>query len=187
MDVCSACPKTHDFSSNPLILRPVLSDVEVLSKESGRHEINHASTGSTSVLSKLKAYKYQPRLEKRFSQFKSVHNAAPLLFKKIERIEANMFAFFIALALQALLEREIRSNMNTAVIEKLYIYPEDRECKRPTTSIVFDRFSQLSRYVVRGKGTPDSHFQDQLSPAQIEILAVLKMSHGDYWQTDRLI
>ncbi|CAB1063938.1 hypothetical protein D1BOALGB6SA_8723 [Olavius sp. associated proteobacterium Delta 1] len=34
----------------------------------------------------LKAYKYQPRLEKRFSQFKTVHNAAPLLFKKIERI-----------------------------------------------------------------------------------------------------
>lgn len=134
----------------------------------------------------LKAYKYQPRLEKRFSQFKTVHNAAPLLFKKIERIEANMFAFFIALALQALLEREIRLNMNTAEIEKLYIYPEDRECKRPTTSIIFDRLSQLSRYVVRGKGTPDSHFQDQLSPAQIEILAVLKMSQGDYWQTDRL-
>jgi len=48
----------------------------------------------------LKAYKYQPRLEKRFAQFKSVHHAAPLLFKKIERIEANMFGFFIALIIQ---------------------------------------------------------------------------------------
>jgi transposase len=134
----------------------------------------------------LKAYKYQPRLEKRFSQFKTVHNAAPLLFKKIERIEANMFAFFIALALQALLEREIRSNMSADQIEKLYIYPEDRECKRPTTSIIFDRFSPLSRYVVQGKDAARSHFQDQLSPAQIEILAVLKMSHDDYWQADRL-
>jgi transposase len=134
----------------------------------------------------LKAYKYQPRLEKRFSQFKTIHNAAPLLFKKIERIEANMFAFFIALALQALLEREIRLKMNTAEIEKLYIYPEDRECKRPTTSIIFDRFSQLSRYVVRGKDAPDSHFQDQLSPAQIEILRVLEISNDDYWQADRV-
>jgi hypothetical protein len=44
-----------------------------------------------------------------------------------------MFAFFIALAFQALLEREIRSNMSAEQIEKLYIYPEDRECKRPTT------------------------------------------------------
>jgi len=42
----------------------------------------------------LKAYKYQPRLEKRFNQFKSIHNAAPLLFKKIERVEAIMFLFF---------------------------------------------------------------------------------------------
>jgi len=132
----------------------------------------------------LKAYKYQPRLEKRFSQFKTVHNAAPLLFKKIERIEANMFAFFIALALQSLLEREIRSGMSAEQIEKLYIYPEDRECKRPTTSIVFERFSQLSRYVVRGKDATESHFQDQFSPAQIEILAVLKMSGDDYWLAD---
>jgi hypothetical protein len=74
----------------------------------------------------------------------------------------------------------------TDQIEKLYIYPEDRECKRPTTSIIFDRFSQLARYVVQGKDAADSHFQDQLSPAQIEILAVLKMSHDDYWQADRL-
>jgi transposase len=130
----------------------------------------------------LKAYKYQPRLEKRFAQFKTVHNAAPLLFKKIERIEANMFAFFIALALQALLEREIRSKMNDAQIDKLYIYPEDRECKRPTTSIIFDRFSQLSRYVIRGKGIPDVHFKDQLSPAQIEIISVLGITEDEYWQ-----
>lgn len=142
-----------------------------------------STDASLKAVEVLKAYKYQPRLEKRFSQFKTVHNAAPLLFKKIERIEANMFAFFIALALQALLEREIRLNMNTAEIEKLYIYPEDRECKRPTTSIIFDRFSQLSRYIVRGAGVPGCHFQDQLSQAQIDILAVLKMSHEDYWQT----
>jgi transposase len=145
-----------------------------------------STDASLKAVEVLKAYKYQPRLEKRFSQFKTVHNAAPLLFKKIERIEANMFAFFIALALQALLEREIRSNMSADQIEKLYIYPEDRECKRPTTSIIFDRFSPLSRYVVQGKDAARSHFQDQLSPAQIEILAVLKMSHDDYWQADRL-
>jgi hypothetical protein len=32
-----------------------------------------------------------PRIEKRLSQFKSVHNAAPLLFKKVHRVEANLF------------------------------------------------------------------------------------------------
>ena len=40
----------------------------------------------------LQAYKYQPRLEKRFQQFKHVHHGAPLLFKRIDRIEATMFA-----------------------------------------------------------------------------------------------
>lgn len=36
----------------------------------------------------LLSYKYQPRLEKRFNQFKSVHEAAPILFKNIQRVEA---------------------------------------------------------------------------------------------------
>ncbi len=52
----------------------------------------------------LQAYKFQARLEKRFSQLKDVHRAAPLLFKKPERVEANVLVFFIALLIQALLE-----------------------------------------------------------------------------------
>lgn len=59
----------------------------------------------------LKAYKYQPWPEKRFSQFKSIHNAAPLLFKSVTRVEANLFVFFIALMIQALIEREVRAKM----------------------------------------------------------------------------
>lgn len=129
----------------------------------------------------LQAYKYQPRLEKRFEQFKTVHHAAPLLFKKTERIEANMFAFFIALALQALLEREVRNKMSSEEIDKLYIYPEDRQCKRPTTSIIFDRFAQVSRYVVRGENIRECHFKDELSPAQQEILSILEMPEKLYW------
>ncbi len=46
---------------------------------------------SLSAKEVLRAYKYQPRLEKRFTQFKSVHDASPLLFKKIERVEGIMF------------------------------------------------------------------------------------------------
>jgi len=33
------------------------------------------------------------------------------LFKKIERIEGNMFGFFIALVVQPLMEREVRNKM----------------------------------------------------------------------------
>ena len=50
----------------------------------------------------LLSYKYQPRLEKRFNQFKSVHEAAPLLFKNIKRVEGIMFLFFVALIIQVI-------------------------------------------------------------------------------------
>lgn len=43
----------------------------------------------------LEAYKYQPRLEKRFCQLKSVHNVAPTLFKNVERVEAIMLLFYL--------------------------------------------------------------------------------------------
>lgn len=132
----------------------------------------------------LKAYKFQPRLEKRFTQFKSIHNAAPLLFKKIERVEANMFAFFIALSLQALLEREIRKNMITAKHEKMYIYPEDRECKAPTASILFDRFSHVSRYEIVENGKVVEHYKDELTDAQKEILSILKIPENEFWNVN---
>jgi transposase len=130
----------------------------------------------------LKAYKYQPRLEKRFSQFKSIHNAAPLLFKKIERVEANMFAFFIALAIQSLLERQVRDKMTQEQIDKLYIYPEDRECKQPTASIIFDRFANVSKYQIRENGAIIESYRDELSLSQKEILKAVSMKESTYWQ-----
>ena len=82
---------------------------------------------SLSAKDVLLSYKYQPRLEKRFTQFKSVHEAAPLLFKKIERVEAIMFLFFLSLLIQAIIEREVRSRMKERGIKALPIYPEFRD------------------------------------------------------------
>ena len=108
----------------------------------------------------LKAYKYQPRLEKRFSQFKTVHNAAPLLFKKIERIEANMFGFFIALVIQALIEREVRNKMKENKIETIRVYPEQREADHPTTSKIIDRFENISTYKITENSKIIETFKD---------------------------
>ena len=129
----------------------------------------------------LKAYKYQPRLEKRFAQFKSIHNAAPLLFKKIERVEANMFAFFISLVIQSLIERQVRNNMKTKSIEKIYIYPEERKCKRPTSAIIFERFEQVSRYELIYKDNIVEQYQDTLNKPQKDILDVFGMTEKEYW------
>ena len=74
-------------------------DKEALRREKNIDGIFPLLTTDDSLTAKevLRAYKYQPRLEKRFTQFKSVHEAAPLLFKKIERVEGIMFLFFLSL------------------------------------------------------------------------------------------
>jgi transposase len=129
----------------------------------------------------LVAYKYQPRLEKRFSQFKSIHNAAPLLFKKLERIEANMFLFFISLMIQSLLEREIRNKMAEYKMEYLNVYPENREATHPTANKIFDRFSQISAYELMVGNDVIERFQDPLSETHVKVLQMLNIEEESYW------
>jgi transposase len=131
----------------------------------------------------LKAYKYQPRLEKRFAQFKSIHNAAPLLFKKIERIEANMFGFFIALVVQALIEREVRNKMKEQKIEKIRVYPEQREASHPTTSKILDRFDNICTYKIMENLKVVETFKDSLNEDQKLILRLLNIEENKYWKS----
>jgi transposase len=130
----------------------------------------------------LLAYKYQPNLEKRFSQFKSIHNAAPIFLKKIERVEANMFLFFISLILQSLVEREVRSKMADYKLEYLNVYPESREAVHPTTSKICDRFSQISTYEVIEDNDVIERYQDELSGLHVSILEMLGITSTKYWQ-----
>jgi transposase len=129
----------------------------------------------------LMAYKYQPKLEKRFTQLKSVHNVAPLLFKKLERVEANMFLFFIALMIQSLIEREIRSKMQNHKLQALEIYPERRDAAHPTTSKVFDIFSDISTYAISNGTDILEEYSDELNDVQKLILNFLSISEAQYW------
>jgi transposase len=131
----------------------------------------------------LKAYKYQPRLEKRFAQFKKIHHAAPLLFKKIERIEANMFGFFIALVVQALIEREVRMKMKEQKIEKIRVYPEQREASHPTTSKIIDRFDNICTYKIMENSKVVETFKDSLNEDQKLILSLLNIEEDEYWKS----
>ncbi len=136
---------------------------------------------SMSAKETLKAYKYQPRLEKRFTQFKSNHNAAPLLFKKIERIEANMFLFFISLILQALIERSIRKRIKYESITGLEVYPEERTTPYPTTNKVLNLFESISAYFILQKARVVEEFKDELTETQQTILNFLGMTQKQYW------
>ncbi len=79
----------------------------------------------------LRAYKRQPLLEKRFSQFKTDYAVAPVYLKNVSRIQGLLAAYFFALLVQTLLERELRQAMARAGEESLPLYPEGRACPRP--------------------------------------------------------
>ena len=132
----------------------------------------------------LLAYKYQPRLEKRFNQFKSVHEAAPLLFKNIERVEAIMFLFFMALIVQGVIERKVRMSMKEQGIKSLPIYPEYRKAFYPTTSKIFYNFDGISSYKIIESGKVIKEFKDSLSSTQKIILNLLGMDENQYWGMD---
>lgn len=135
---------------------------------------------SIDALTALKAYKYQPRLEKRFTQFKSIHAAAPLLFKSLHRIESIMFLFFLSLMIQALIEREVRLKMSENGIKSLPVYPEGRESVAPTTSKILSQFDGISSYKLTiGKETKE--FRDNLNPLQEQLLDLMRISPLKYW------
>ncbi len=129
----------------------------------------------------LVAYKYQPRLEKRFEQLKDVLLAAPMLFKKIERVEGIMFMFFLGLLIQALIEREVRKSMKKEDIEKIFIYPEDRPAVAPTTSVLLDRFESVSVYHLKKDKMVIEKFNDELTETQKTILSLLNIQPEKYW------
>lgn len=129
----------------------------------------------------LEAYKYQPRLEKRFCQLKSVHNVAPTLFKRVERVEAIMLLFLLALILQAVIERDVRLKMKTSDIKALSIYPEHRLAYHPTTAKIFERFQDISNYKVVDGNQVIKVYRDELTELHKEILGLLGMTENDYW------
>lgn len=130
----------------------------------------------------LEAYKYQPRLEKRFCQLKSVHQVAPTLFKRVERVEAIMLLFFLALILQAVIEREVRRKMKASNIEALSIYPEHRLAYHPTTAKIFERFQDIANYRVVEDNQVIKVYRDEITDLHKEILGLLGMTEKNYWQ-----
>jgi transposase len=128
----------------------------------------------------LIAYRYQPNLEKRHHQLKSVHDAAPVTLKSPARIEALFACQFIALLACCLIERELRTAMTRQQIPELPLYPEDRSCTAPTAARVFDHFAQLQRHhLVRDRQTVQT-FQPQLTALQTQLLDLLGVPASAY-------
>jgi transposase len=136
---------------------------------------------SLSALDALHAYKRQPLIEKRFSQFKTDFEVAPVYLQNVARIQGLLAAYFFVLMAQTLLERELRQAMARAGLKSMPMYPENRECARPTTHRVIEIFSTIQRHEVRVEEADAQIMVTELTETQRTIIRMMGLNpktHG---------
>ena len=122
----------------------------------------------------LEAYKSnQPMVEQRHNLLKNVEAATPLYLKSISRIEALLFVHFVALMVHALIERQVRTAMATKQVPGLPLYPEDRDCKAPSTARILEVFATIPRHLLYQRGQLVQRFDPELTTLQVTILKLL--------------
>jgi transposase len=127
----------------------------------------------------LRAYKRQPLIEKRFSQFKTDFEVAPVYLKEVTRIQALLCIYFFVLMVQTLLEREVRHALSASDYDSLPLYPENRSCRAPTTRRILDIFETVQRH--RLTGGPEPHtFITQLTPLQSQVAKWIGIRPNQY-------
>src|SRR5665811_873753 len=132
----------------------------------------------------LAAYRYQPNLEKRHHELKSVLELAPVRLHSPARIEALACCEFIALLCQCLIEREVRSAMAREGIASLPLYHEKRAAKAPTAPRIFDLFAETARHRLFGRGGELVQvFEPELSELQRQVLGLLGVREDAYLST----
>lgn len=128
----------------------------------------------------LHAYKRQPTIEKRFSQFKTDFEVAPVYLKAVHRIQALLAVYFFALLVEALLERALRQAMQAKGIEALPLYPEGRPCRWPTARRVIDLFEPVQRHTLTHRQRSAEVMVTELTRLQRRLLILLGLSAKDY-------
>jgi transposase len=139
---------------------------------------NHKTATLGEVLEK---YKYQPFLEKRHEQLKSVLDVAPVYLKKPERVASLLLLYFVALLLYALIEREVRQRMTETNLKALDLYPEGRAARQPTADLLMDSVLGLRRHRLLDRaGLLLRTFHDPISPVALQVLDLLGIDHAHY-------
>jgi transposase len=132
----------------------------------------------------LEAHRRQPVIERRFAQLKSVYEIAPVFLKNEGRIEAFFFLYFLALLVQALIERDIRRAMQREGIAELALYPEDRGSRRPTAEQILRLFSLVERHTVLAGDQVLHVIEPTLTPLQKQVLHLLGIPERVYRRPD---
>lgn len=142
--------------------------------------ITDMSADQISSVDLLKAYKYQPQIEKRHEQLKTVTEIAPVNFKSVERIEVFLFLYFVAVLVHALIEREVRHAMKRRKIKSIPLYPEERACRAPTADKNLELFEPLRRHRLFERDTLVQTFWDELSDVRRTVLELMQVPTSAY-------
>jgi len=129
----------------------------------------------------LEAYKHQPSLEHRHAQLKGDQLVAPMFLHDPARIEGLMTCHFIALMIQALIERDIRQAMAADNLAEIPLYPEGRGCSAPSAPRIFQIFAGLARqHLIGADGAVIQTFSPELTKLQQVVLELLKIPESSY-------
>lgn len=129
----------------------------------------------------LEYYKYQPYLEKRHEQLKSVYNVAPVFLKNPQRIEALLLLYFLGMLVTSLIERTVRKEMEKRDLTSLPIYPEQRPCKSPMADKLLGLFNDVRlQYICEGKRIVQT-VPDNLTKTQLLVLEIVGIKPGKFF------
>lgn len=127
----------------------------------------------------LEIYKYQPYVEKRFSQLKTDLEVAPVYLKKPLRCAGLVHAYYVALAVAALIERAVRQGMVREKIEDLPLFPEGRPTATPTCPRILEAFRSVSWHEFQ-RGEELVRFPIKLTALQKLLLKLLEVPRELY-------
>ena len=130
----------------------------------------------------LRIYKYQPFVEKRHEQLKTAAEVVPVNYKSVERIEAFLFLYFLAMTMHALIKRQVRMAMEKRKLRSIPLYPEERDCHAPTADKLLDLFESLRRHQLFDGADQVKTFWDPLSYVQRQVLDLLEIPTAAYGQ-----
>ncbi len=136
--------------------------------------ITNLDSDAYSAKKVLEIYKFQPFLEKRFSQIKTYQEIAPVYLKNAERVVAFLHVHIMALTVASLIERKLRQAMRRKGFASLPIYPENRQCASPTMFDIVRLFRNVERYEVT-VGEDHHIFPPKLTDAQRQVLELLEV------------
>jgi hypothetical protein len=128
----------------------------------------------------LAAYRYQPNLERRNHMLKGPQMVAPVYLENPHRIEALLVCHFLAMLIEALIEREIRASMKAEALAGMPIYPEFRNCPAPSAPRILELFGGVQRHQLMRGDAVVQVFEPQLTPVQIKILDLLHVPTSVY-------